>query len=600
VKILEYLFDYSEEPYYHPGRKRRGVAHLNRQEEEMQEERPVGPDASLPETQLGLWVEEGFPQEVIRSEVNFLVLPFFALSRRDVTGRTKTEYHATVKRGNERLEASWKVSANPEYGYPGPFDRRVHRAIEQIISELRPPLENPIILGSLYHISKLLSLGNSGQAYRDIREAIHRIVATTVESKGTFYSKGTQEWIDDQFHLYDRVVFRGRRLPNGEAADNNYLYLSSWYLESINARYVRPLDYAYHRSLRGEIASRLYELLGVKFYGKGGGVPFIRYRYSTLCDLLPLTRRQYLSKAKEKLTPAHEELIRTGFFANVEWADVPREARDWYVTYWPGPRAREELKRLPRQVTMTTDAPLNTDGDDPRDELESRGSVPFSSKSLKTEEPGEAVNIVRQALQDSGISKGVASKLVKGYAEAHILGKLELVQWLVSTGSPLVAKNPAGWLRRAIEEDYEPPKGYERSRQPEALETRQQKVNQAEADRRRAAESEYRQAKEGAIQQLREQYPPQLIGKEGLTTQSAWDLTLQTLQEQVSVAVYETWLKDTVLLEVTDHAARIAAGTPYKIAWLERRLYQPIASTLREVLKKDLDLQFVTSSLNSD
>jgi hypothetical protein len=130
VKILEYLFNNSEEVH----QNQIGSKKVQSQEGEMQEVSPVVPAKALPEAQLGLWDEE-FAQEVIRSEVNFLVLPFFALSRRDVTGRTKTEYHATVKRGNERLEASWKVSANPEYGYPGPFDRRVHRAIEQIISE---------------------------------------------------------------------------------------------------------------------------------------------------------------------------------------------------------------------------------------------------------------------------------------------------------------------------------------------------------------------------------------------------------------------------------------------------------------------------------
>ena len=55
----------------------------------MPEATPVAPAEILPETQLGLWAEEIYTQEVIRSEVNFLVLPFFALSRRDVSGRKK-------------------------------------------------------------------------------------------------------------------------------------------------------------------------------------------------------------------------------------------------------------------------------------------------------------------------------------------------------------------------------------------------------------------------------------------------------------------------------------------------------------------------------
>jgi hypothetical protein len=569
------------------------------QEEQMSEELPAVPTSTLPETQLGLWVEDIFDQEVIRSEVNFLVLPFFTLSRRDVSGRTKTEYHAAVKRGNEKLEAFWKVSANPEYGYPGPFDRRVHRAIEQIISELRPPLENPILLGSLYRIAKLLDQGNSGQVYRDIKEAIHRIVATTVESKGTFYSKGTKEWIDDQFHLYDRVVFRGRRLPNGAVADNNYLYLSSWYLESINARYVRPLDYSYHRSLRGEISSRLYELLGVKFYGMGQ-LPFIRYRYSTLCDLLPLTRRQYLSKAKEKLNPAHEELIRTGFLDKVEWADVPREARDWYVTYWPGLRAREELKRLPRQIPTPLEAPAPMLGEEAtgfyNEELNGQEFVKSDRQPTERKEPEENTDIVAEALKNFGISKASANKLAKAYPEAHVLDKLELAQWLVSTGSPLVAKNPAGWLRKAIEEGYAPPKNYQSSGRQQAKEGRDEKIARVQVTEQHMAEEEYRRVKAETKAQLLEHYPPQPIGEEGLTTESVWYLTLKRLKEQVPAATYETWLKDTVLLQVTDQAAQIAVPSAFAVAWLERRLYREIRNAMKGVLSKDLDLQFVAAS----
>ena len=68
---------------------------------------------------------ELLPQAIIRSEVNFLVLPFFALSGREAHGKTETQYSAIVSRGDQRVEISWSVSANTKYGYPGPFDRKV-------------------------------------------------------------------------------------------------------------------------------------------------------------------------------------------------------------------------------------------------------------------------------------------------------------------------------------------------------------------------------------------------------------------------------------------------------------------------------------------
>ncbi len=74
--------------------------------------------------------------ETIRSEVNLLVLPFFALWDKDIKRRAETTYNTIVTRDQERLEIAWTVSSNPRYGYPGPFDKEVHKAVEQIISEL--------------------------------------------------------------------------------------------------------------------------------------------------------------------------------------------------------------------------------------------------------------------------------------------------------------------------------------------------------------------------------------------------------------------------------------------------------------------------------
>lgn len=160
-----------------------------------------------------------------------------------------------------------------------------------------------------------------------------------------------------------------------------------------------------------------------------------------------------------------------------------------------------------------------------------------------------------------------------------------------------MAKNPAGWLRRAIEEDYIPPRNYQSSRQSQVKGAKNTKIAHVDAQQRGMAAEEYRRIKVETKAQLLEQHPPQPIGEEGLTTESAWDLTLKRLKEQVPSATYETWLKDTVLLQVTDLAAKILAPSPFAIAWLERRMYREISHTLRDVLHYDVDLQFLASPL---
>jgi len=237
--------------------------------------------------------------KIINSEVNLLVLPFFFLYKNTLKNKLETEYKEVIQRNGEKVEILWNVSANPRYGYPGLFDRKVYKVIEQIITDIlkeKGKIKNPIPLGSLYNLCKRMNIENYGGAeYKKIKKALEKIRATTIKSVGTFYSKGVKQWVDDSFSLYDRIVFKGKKLSNNEIADNNYLFLGSWYLQSLNSFYVKPIDYDYLQSLKSKIASRLYEILGVKFYGlRNKRDNYICYRYSKLYQLLPVTPHEYI------------------------------------------------------------------------------------------------------------------------------------------------------------------------------------------------------------------------------------------------------------------------------------------------------------------
>lgn len=372
--------------------------------------------------------------QMVKSEVNLITLPFFALRDNDVKERTETEYKVLVERDKQKLEIQWKVTSTPQYGYPGPFDREVHKAIEQIISELPTPIKNPIPIGSLYNICKRMKMKKiGGLQYKKIKEALERILATSIKSSGAFYSKEREEWIEDMFHLYDRVIFKGKKLPDGNIADTNYIYLNSWYLDNINANYVKPINWNYYKSLETPIAQRLYELLSVKFFGllsKNGS--FINYRYSTLCDVLPITRQKYLSRAHQMLDPAHERLIRTNFLEKAEWNEAPYfgEMKDWIIRYYPGKLAKEECKTLIMPIQLELDIHLSE-----IDPIE------------------DGYSIIEQ-LVFRGISESVATKLLNDYPLERIQRQIEIFDWLKMKKSPLIAKNPAGFLRKAIEENY--------------------------------------------------------------------------------------------------------------------------------------------------
>ncbi len=277
----------------------------------------------------------------LHCEVNGLVYPFFFLTK----GRNFDPIETRLVRhqGDHTFEAVWRVTPQPASGRPGPFAHRVHRAVEQLISERGLPTCNPIPF-SIHDLCRRMGIHAGGREYRLVKEALIAIRGTQVESKGMFYSKSQARYIDQVFSLYERIVFAGEHLGDGTIAEHNLLYLGTWYMESLNSLYVKPLDYRYYLTLHTPIARRLYELLGVKFYRVANRpVPIIRYRYSTMCRLLPVKRHYYQSRLRQQLGPAHAELIRGGFLAQASDIPIPHK-QDFYLIYRPGQRAMEEIQ----------------------------------------------------------------------------------------------------------------------------------------------------------------------------------------------------------------------------------------------------------------
>jgi len=227
-----------------------------------------------------------------------------------------------VKRGDQKIEIVWNVSANTKYGYPGPFDKEVHKAVEHIISEFlkeEGEIKNPIPF-SIYDLCKRMKVSfKGGGNYEKVKKSLEKIRATTIKSEGALYQKKEKKWISKAFGLYDGVIFRGEQLEGDIIAETNLLYLSGIYLQSLNSFYIKPIDYNYLQSLKSKIASRPYEILWVNFYGlRNKRENFICYKYSKLCKLLPITPHEYISLAKQQINPGNHELQNTGFISKFD------------------------------------------------------------------------------------------------------------------------------------------------------------------------------------------------------------------------------------------------------------------------------------------
>jgi len=372
--------------------------------------------------------------KIIKSEVNLLVLPFFVLERKDK--RLRTEYREITKRGDPKKEKVWNVSANPEYGYPGPFDREVHKSIEQIISEIlkeEGKIKNPIPF-SIYDLCNRIEITTGGKNYHRVKEALEKIQMTGIKSEKAFYHKGKKEWISSVFSLYDGVIFRGRQLEDGSITEINLLYLSDIYLQSLNSFNTKSIDYTYWRSLESKIASRLYEILGVKFYGvRNKKECFLRYKYSTLCQLLPLTPYRYISQAKRQLNLGNDELKDTGFISDYEWRENGN--KDWLIRYWPGERAKEEMERAKIKSI-----------DDRTEEY-----LPGPKEEVKKYSK-EQVGLINQLVKIN-VSKVTAENLIRNNDQELIKKWIEAINYSN-------AGDKAAYIVKAIRENWQVPEEY--------------------------------------------------------------------------------------------------------------------------------------------
>jgi len=383
----------------------------------------------------------------IKSEVNLNKFPYFALSRQSSKTPTKIEYRDSITRGDERIDFFWRVSANVEYGFPGTFDKKVFKAIEQIINRNgwsdTKQIQNPISF-SLYQICKIIKIKNDGKTKKNIKESLKRMVVTAIESQGAFYQKEKKQGLyEDIFHLYNRVVFRDEKLPDGEIAETNYLYLGDVYLESLNSFYVKKINYKYYQALKSDIARRLYEILDIKFYGLKRHC--VSVDYEKLCALLPIKQQKKYSDATRYLKPAHDELVKTNFLKAVEWEKVSR--REWQIKYFP---SKETMQKINKEAIEVEPEPQKLEKPKEPPQPEQAPSSQEQSKQETAPRQTEKENPLILELSKRGITKSQVQKLIteyeKKYPDSNLLDVLKCFDHKDKEGEFSTAKNKAGLL----------------------------------------------------------------------------------------------------------------------------------------------------------
>jgi Bacteriophage replication protein O len=229
--------------------------------------------------------------------------------------------------------------------------------------------------------------------------------------------------------------------------------------------------------------------------------------------------------------------------------------------------------------------------------------VALQQTVIQETEKQETAIVVATAteLENFGIAKSAAAKLIKHYPVPYIQEKLAMAQELVTTGSDLVSQNPAGWLRRAIEEDYQPVSIPPRQRKSSVRKNTEKRTMHRKSGFQRTSNVQTfpKEVSQRAQNVPTEQREPENINRptpeERRANEAMWQNVVEQVTRSLLLGESAARLIGTTLLQVTETAAWISVANPSAIPWLERRLYGHIQQAMKHVLGRDVDLQFVTS-----
>lgn len=202
-------------------------------------------------------------------------------------------------------------------------------------------------------------------------------------------------------------------------------------------------------------------------------------------------------------------------------------------------------------------------------------------ETTATTAPEGAEGVVAKALTSFGMSEKVVSKLAQQYPEDYLLAKVDQMQWLIDTGSPQAPKNPAGYLRRAIEEDYIPPPRYENHR-----------ARQEELAREEESRQQREVEKEEVAQKLRQQAQQGIEADTSL--EEAWSQALVSLRGQITSLTYKMYLEKARPLGMEGNVAIIETTDQFGVRQLEG-LWGFIVRALGDALGKKVEVEFVAA-----
>jgi hypothetical protein len=407
-------------------------------------------------------------------------LPFFYLTKRKDLLTQAINFQGIDP---EERPIRWKVTPHSTIGAPGieaheVWVRLIKPALNTERERMLGKLPNLIPLGSVRECLRTLGWTIGGWESRRLMKCIRQIGAAwcevdfwmpTMEQgeegrvlyrhiKGEFsrisiYAIGSK-------HITDEDLKDGKASFDFDLEDTIYLLLHPNEVEMQQNQGQRPIDNEYLFSV-GPASRRWYELLAPKLFGvvenrKGQEEGYCEIRYSWYIKRHhTLKRHTQRYRVVEQMNDLIRDHMAFGYVLKVEYRAIkePGQEIDYIIRYYPGDGARKSINRIrsyrPRNKKQAQqDLPLLK---------EEQNMLPLASTPFEIAPEIESLvaKLTGSPPNGFGISETKARELVK----ANRKGVEEQIA-AYPYREQKKSSNPAGWLIKAIENNYGMPPAY--------------------------------------------------------------------------------------------------------------------------------------------
>jgi hypothetical protein len=215
-----------------------------------------------------------------------------------------------------KAKRKFRYTPSKEYGDTTDFDRDVYRAIILHAFQSGGIPQDGVVYFSLYQLRKILDLPDKGSSYRKIRDSIVKLQTMAVNADT--YWQELKGFKSEYYSTFSRVNFEANEDRFGRASEHHWVRFDEVIVRSYHEGYVRDLDHNFYFSLNKKHSRALYSEIDL---GRGKGLVWELPLQDLGLRLGMAASYRSPSAKKRALAPAHEEMKRKGFLAEVSFPD---------------------------------------------------------------------------------------------------------------------------------------------------------------------------------------------------------------------------------------------------------------------------------------